>query len=124
MSRVSTPNPWAILSGEDGTAIVVPAATSVEAALTEMIDQIVGKWFLNTNPVICREAATLKIQSWRSCTAQYLEAHGIDVEEYGGGGWWAEDGDGKRSINVLYVDRSLDAIAEEAVLADRLEGEK
>lgn len=103
---------WSTMRSDDGTSIVVPEDADATDALLEMLVSECGGDFTRDNPVVQREAAGLKVELWRSCSKAYRENEaGIDpyCED-----WWAPDGDGKRTIHVVYYDGAIWALHDEA----------
>ena len=104
-----------MLRDEDGdNSIVVPAAdTPVVEAVLEAVCQVHGDQFQPDNPVIIEAAKGLKVECWHSCTKAWKEAENVeDYDSYND--WWAPHGDGKRSIYVVAIERSLYVIGDEA----------
>lgn len=111
-SRIT--KPWTVLRDGDGDcAIVVPGAdTDPTEALIEAVQQVHGELFTADNPAIVEAAKDLKVECWHSCTKAWKEAENVD--DFDTGDWWAPHGDGKRSIYVVAIDKSLYVIGDEA----------
>lgn len=112
-----TPRPGAVLRGDDGEALVVTEGADPIGALIELVNESYGgPPFARDNPVIVEAAQGLKVEVWRSCTAAYCEAEGIDTDGYDG--WWTPDGDGKRKIHVLNYEGDVYDLGERAEEAE------
>ena len=99
-----------------GHSIVVADGTEPIDALLDLMRTCYGGEFSRTNPVLVEEAKGLKVEVWRSCTKAYREAEGIDSDYQD---YWSPDGDGRRSIHVLYLARSVWVLGE---MAEEAEG--
>ena len=97
---------WDTLQCEDGVGIVVPEGTEPMAALLAMLEAGHGsgqdKYDL-THPALVEAASEVRISLWRSCTKPWREDRGVDDWD----SYWAEDGDGKRTLRVAYYDGSI-----------------
>lgn len=96
-------------------AVVVADGWSVLDALVEIVMQNGCPGTaeeLRTNPVLVKTAADYQIETWWYCTAAYRELWGIEERDVPGWGWWAHDGDGKRSIRVVALRMSGCDLAE------------
>lgn len=103
--------PWSVLRSEsdDGIGIVVPEGASTAEALAELVGMVHGVDVSSAHPLIVKEAAGLKVETWRSCTKAWREAEGVgDFEEY-----WAPQGDGKRTANVVWYPDDVWALGDE-----------
>ena len=94
-----TPRPGDVLRSEDegvGYVIGHPAVLpEVMAALLR--DQYGGDWKAD-DPEVVSAARCLVPQVWHSCRKAYREAHYLDDDV----DYWAQDGDGARSIEVVW----------------------
>ena len=104
-SKGSVPKDWTVLRGEDGYAIVVPPGTSTTEALCELLMAEHGVEAKPDHPAIAAACEGLRVEVWRSCTAAWAEAEGVDTEGYNG--WWAPDGDGKRWLHAFHFEGDL-----------------
>jgi hypothetical protein len=112
------PAPGTILRGEDGCALVVAECADVLDALIELVGEEYGGEWGRDNPVLVKEAEGLVIEAWHSCSKAWKEAE--CVEDWDGYmDWWAPDGDGKRTVWVLNIDRSVYALGEMAEEAEK-----
>jgi hypothetical protein len=115
------PRMWDVLTDKSGgpSAIVVPVHTPPIEALIELIHTYCGNVYSADNPVLVAEAEGLKVEWWYSCTKAWREAEGApDMDTWD---WWAPHGDGKRSISVVSVDRSIYVLDEMAAEAEPAE---
>jgi hypothetical protein len=107
------PRMWDVLMDDSGpTAIVVPLATKPIDALIALLSEHCGNQYSATNPVLIAEVEGMRIERWHSCTKQWQEDN--NMPEMGYGDWWAPHGDGKRSISVFPILRSVDVLDEMA----------
>lgn len=109
-SKGRVPSDWTVLHGEDGYAIVVPPGTSPDEAFIELLAAHHGVGAAPDHPAVVAACEGLKVEVWRSCTAAWAEAEGVDIE--GMNGWWAPHGDGKRWIHVLCFEGDLYGIGD------------
>lgn len=105
-----TPKPWTLLHDDDGeSSIVVPEGASVTEAVLELVEQVTGDRFEPDNPAIVDAVAGLEVETWRSTTWRWREGEGVTEDD-----WWAPDGDGRRTIEVVSLNRSVHALADAA----------
>jgi hypothetical protein len=110
-----TPKPGAVLQGDPGVAVVMADDWTPWDALRSLVLATAGYDLPDSardTPAADDLLADLKVLRWRSCTKAYREANGVDED------WWAEDGDGARSIRVGWYE--TDDLYDLAVVAPLL----
>lgn len=108
------PAPGTTFQCEDGGYALVLASASDDryVAMVDLITYCYGGTWPAGNVVLAEAAATLRVETWRSCTKSYRESMGVDDEW--SPDWWAPDGDGARSVVVAYYDGDAYGLGERA----------
>lgn len=103
--------PGDILSDTTGDTIVVTEGDDPVTCLLWLIqERYGGELFARDNPVVVRVAEGLKVESWRTCSVEWMEANEVTDDCIG---YWAANGDGPNVIWVLSTTQNGYSLGEE-----------
>ena len=113
----STPKIGTVLHNDnDEDALVVPDGTTLIDGLLMLVEEVYGgERFAPDNPAIVAALEHAYVGVWHSCSVRWAQDNNVDTEGYNG--WWAPDGDGKRSITVASYSGSAYVLGEMAEAA-------
>jgi hypothetical protein len=98
---------------DNGYAVVVAPGTSALDGLLTLLEEGYGSpRFAPDNPAIVAALESTQCVTWWSCTRAWKEAN--NREDFWFDDYWAEDGDGKRSIDVVWVNGDIYLLGENA----------
>ncbi len=112
---------YTVLYTEDGSAMTIPESVTepldaLIALLSEDYGGEIAEWSRD-NPVLLAALPDVRIEIWHSCTKAWCESEGIDPDEWTSG-YWAGNGDGERSLRVIWYADNIYDLGEEAEEAE------
>jgi hypothetical protein len=93
---------WMVFMG-DTHSIVVKHDTTPAEAVAAFIEEYCGETISVDHPFVIKEARTVEISRWFSCSKDFKESECVDDPDLD---WWTPDGDGARWCYVALFERS------------------